>query len=187
MEKSKIKTIQINNQNFELIEIISEKQIKDRVKDISIEISRKFVSKDPVIIGILNGSFVFLSDLIRKIDINCELDFIKVSSYINTSSTGKIDLELKNKVKLSNREIIIVEDIIDSGKTVSFLYKYFEKQNVKSISSVALLNKYQINKKKIILDWIGFNIEDNFVVGYGLDYNNYFRNLKSIYKILNER
>lgn len=187
MEYSKINKIQINNYNFELTEIISEELIKDKVKDISSKISRKFMGKNPVIIGVLNGSFVFLSDLIRNIEINCELDFIKVSSYINSSNRGKIELELKNKIKLDNREIIIVEDIIDSGNTLSFLYDHFKKLNVKSISSAVLLNKYQINKKKIILDWIGFNIEDNFVVGYGLDYNNYFRNLKSIYKIVNER
>ena len=112
---------------------------------------------------------------------------IKLSSYKNQTCTGEISLELKNKLKINNREIIIVEDIVDSGRTINYLYKYFKKFKPKNIASVALLNKYTINKNSTTINWIGFDIEDDFVVGYGLDYNQYFRGLPSIYKIINER
>ena len=168
-------------QNLE--KYISDQDITKRVKEISNEISGLYCDKNPILIGVLNGSFIFLSDLIRHLNIHCEVDFIKISSYKGKKSIGKINMTKGLDLDIKNRSVIIIEDIIDSGKSIKFLYDYISNLNPKDIAIISLLAKKSISKLNFKIDFIGFEISSEFVVGYGLDYNQKLRNLKSIYKL----
>ena len=162
---------------------ISKKDIAKRIQEIASQISDRYDKKDPILIGILNGSFIFIADLIRTLEINCEVDFLKISSYKGKKSTGDIVMSKSLDLDIENRSIIIVEDIIDSGMSIKFIYNYLNDFNPKDISIVSLLAKKSISKLNFKIDFIGFEISSEFVVGYGLDYNQRFRNLDSIYKL----
>ena len=162
---------------------ISKKDIAKRIQEISSQISDRYYKKDPILIGILNGSFIFIADLIRTLEINCEVDFLKISSYKGKKSTGDIVMSKSLDLDIENRSIIIVEDIIDSGMSIEFIYNYLNDFKPKDISIVSLLAKKSISKLNFKIDFIGFEISSEFVVGYGLDYNQRFRNLDSIYKL----
>ena len=162
---------------------ISDQDISKRVKEISNEISRLYCDKNPILIGILNGSFIFMSDLIRHLNIDCEVDFIKISSYVGKKSSGRINMSKGLNLDLKNRSVIIVEDIIDSGKSINYLYDYISNLNPKDIAVISLLAKKSISELNFKIDFIGFEISSEFVVGYGMDYNQKLRNLKSIYKL----
>ena len=162
---------------------ISKKDIAKRIQEIASQISERYDKKDPIFIGILNGSFIFIADLIRTLEINCEVDFLKISSYKGKKSTGDIVMSKSLDLDIENRSIIIVEDIIDSGMSIRFIYNYLNDFKPKDISIVSLLVKKNISKLNFKIDFIGFEISSEFVVGYGLDYNQRFRNLDSIYKL----
>lgn len=162
---------------------ISKKDIAKRIQEIASQISDRYNKKDPILIGILNGSFIFIADLIRTLEINCEVDFLKISSYKGKKSTGDIVMSKSLDLDIENRSIIIVEDIIDSGMSIEFIYNYLNDFKPKDISIVSLLAKKSISKLNFKIDFIGFEISSEFVVGYGLDYNQRFRNLDSIYKL----
>ena len=162
---------------------ISKKDIAKRIQEIASQISERYNKKDPILIGILNGSFIFIADLIRTLEINCEVDFLKISSYKGKKSTGDIVMSKSLDLDIENRSIIIVEDIIDSGTSIEFIYDYLNDFKPKDISIVSLLAKKSIYKLNFKIDFIGFEISSEFVVGYGLDYNQRFRNLDSIYKL----
>ena len=168
-------------QNLE--KYISEQDISRRVKEISNEIAPLYCNKNPILIGILNGSFIFMSDLIRHLNIDCEVDFIKISSYVGKKSSGTIDMSKGLDLDIKNRSVIIVEDIIDSGKSINYLYKYISNLDPKDIAVISLLAKKSASKLNFNIDFIGFEISSEFVVGYGLDFNQKLRNLKSIYKL----
>ena len=168
-------------QNLE--KYISDQDITKRVKEISNEISHLYRDKNPILIGVLNGSFIFLSDLIRHLNIDCEVDFIKISSYVGKKSIGKINMTKGLDLDIKNRSVIIIEDIIDSGRSIKYLYDYISNLNPKDIAVISLLAKKSISKLNFKIDFIGFEISSEFVVGYGLDYNQKLRNLKSIYKL----
>tara|TARA_Y100000768_G_scaffold44033_1_gene28817 strand:+ start:461 stop:982 length:522 start_codon:yes stop_codon:yes gene_type:complete len=169
------------DQNLE--KYISDQDIAKRVKEISNEISHLYCDKNPILIGVLNGSFIFLSDLIRHLNIDCEVDFIKISSYLGKKSVGKINMTKGLDLDIKNRNVIIIEDIIDSGKSINYLYDYISNLNPKNVAVISLLAKKSISKLNFKIDFIGFEISSEFVVGYGLDYNQKLRNLKSIYKL----
>ena len=169
------------DQNLE--KYISDQDISIKVKEISNEISRLYQDKNPILIGVLNGSFIFLSDLIRHLNINCEVDFIKISSYVGKKSIGKINMTKGLDLVIENRSVIIVEDIIDSGKSINYLYDYISNLNPKDIAVISLLARKTRSKLNFKIDFIGFEISSEFVVGYGLDYNQKLRNLRSIYKL----
>ena len=173
--------MEINNKN--LIKIIDENAIQDRVKEIATELSNSFVKKKPIFIGVLNGSFIFLSDLVRNLNIDCEIDFIKVSSYKGQNSMGTVKLLKDISADITNRHVVIVEDIIDSGLTIEFLVKRLNRASPKSISIVTLLLKPDIAKLSIPIDIIGFEIAPDYVVGYGLDYDQNFRHLPEVYRL----
>ena len=173
--------MEINNKN--LIKIIDENAIQDRVKEIATELSNSFVKKKPIFIGVLNGSFIFLSDLVRNLSIDCEIDFIKVSSYKGQNSMGTVKLLKDISADITNRHVVIVEDIIDSGLTIEFLVKRLNGASPKSISIVTLLLKPDIAKLSIPIDIIGFEIAPDYVVGYGLDYDQNFRHLPEVYRL----
>ena len=168
-------------QNLE--KYISEQDISQRIKEISREISHLYYDKNPILIGILNGSFIFMSDLIRQLNIDCEIDFLKISSYEGKKSKGNISMSKGLDLDIKNRSVINVEDIIDSGKSINYLYEFISNLNPKDIAVISLLAKKNVSKLNFKIDFIGFEISSEFVVGYGLDYDQKLRNLKSIYKL----
>ena len=167
--------------NCRFIKYISEDSIKRRILSLAYDINKKYNNKTPLIICVLNGAVYFTMDLIKNFDFSYKIDFIKIKSYSNMKR-GKITFEVFDFNLLANEDVIIVEDIIDSGKTLKFLLKEIENYNLKSLSIVTLLKKNSINKiNKEAIDWYGFEINDKYVIGYGLDINNLFRELKDIY------
>ncbi len=176
----------INKNSLEIL--IDEKRIAEKVDSIAIEISRKFKGKIPIIVGVLNGSFLFLADLVRKLDIEFEIDFIKLSSYgSDIKSSGTVRLIKDISADITGRDVIVVEDIVDSGLTVKFLKTRFEEAGTKSVTFVTCLFKNEsVMDLNFKLDYIGFNIPNIYVVGYGLDLDQKFRGLSSIYSIKKE-
>jgi len=171
---------------YNLTPLFSRQEIQNRVKQMGIEISEKFRGEIPIFIGVLNGSFIFLADLLRELTIDCEMDFIKLSSYDNTHSTGTVHLLKDISADVSGRDLVIVEDIIDSGLTIRFLKSRLEGANPKSITIVSFLYKPEISKLKFSIDFVGFEIPSDYVVGYGLDVNQKLRHLPGVYKMDNE-
>jgi len=166
-----------------MTQLISPEEIDKRVSELGKEISQKFSDKDPIFIGVLNGSFMFLADLLRKIDIDCEMDFIKVRSYVGTKSTGTIQLIKDISADVTNRHVILVEDIIDSGHTIRFLRERVQGASPTSISIATFLMKPDVAKTDFPVDFIGFEIPPEFVVGYGLDFNQKLRHLGGVYRL----
>ena len=167
--------------NKDLYIYLSKERIDTRVKEIALQLSNEFSSECPVIIGVLNGSFMFLSDLVRSFDFDCEIDFVKANSYAGKESSGKVKLHKDVSIDINNRRVILVEDIIDSGLTIEFLYKHILSFNPKDITIVTLLLKKNIHELNFDIDFIGFETGSDFVVGYGLDLNHKYRNLDSLY------
>lgn len=174
------------NDNEKYIELISEEQIKRRVKELAQQISTDYQGKCPILIGVLNGAFIFLSDLIRELEIDCEVDFVKISSYGGGRvSTGQIKAKKQFDSHVDGRHILIIEDIADSGRSIKFLENMFEGTQPASLRFVSLLLKEGNAVVDFKLDYIGFTIPTKFVVGYGLDFDQRYRNLRSIYVIEN--
>ena len=166
-----------------LTQIISEKSIVERVHQIADDISNQYKSEVPILIGILNGSFIFASDLVRAKKIDCEIDFIKVSSYSGTKSKGTVHLKKDISADITDRHVIIVEDIIDSGLTIRFIRERLLDAQPKSVSIVTLLIKPELAEIDFDVNWVGFEIPPHYVVGYGLDYEQKFRNLRGIFRL----
>lgn len=169
--------------NNTLSTYLSKDDITFRIEEIAGQLSNSFCDEIPVFIGILNGSFVFLADLIRQVNFECEIDFMKVASYVGEKSIGEIRLDKDINIDINNKRVIIVEDIIDSGITMDYLYKHILSFNPKDISIVTLLSKKDNYNLSFDIDIIGFEITSEFVVGYGLDLDQRFRQLDSLYKI----
>lgn len=167
-----------------LEELISEEEIKNRLKEIGREITDAYKDKTPILIAVLNGSFIFVADLIRELDIECEIDFIKLSSYMNeTKSSGTVRLVKDISANITDRDLIIIEDIVDSGLTVKFLKSRMEGSGPSSVAFVTLLHKAEISEIDFELDYVGFTIPNKFVVGYGLDLDQKYRKLPAIYAV----
>lgn len=176
------KRIRVNGDTF--VTMIGERRIKTRVKQLARQISKDYKGTVPVFIGVLNGSFIFFSDLIREITIDCEIDFIKLSSYGDAKiSSGNVRLLKDLNCTVAQRHIIIVEDIVDSGLSMEYINHLIAKENPASVRVVTLLYKKEALKSKVSLDYIGFTIPKDFVIGYGLDYAQRLRHLKDIYKL----
>ncbi|PRY86592.1 hypoxanthine phosphoribosyltransferase [Mongoliibacter ruber] len=173
--------IEIKDKKF--IPFIDSDQLDERVKELGSEISRDFKGTQPVIIGVLNGAFMFLSDLSKSISIPVEISFVKISSYEGENSTGSVKQLFGLEADIENREVIIVEDIVDTGLSMSHLMGMIRDKKPKNIHIVTLLHKPEALQKEITLDYIGFNIPNKFVVGYGLDYDGFGRNLAQIYQL----
>jgi hypoxanthine phosphoribosyltransferase len=166
--------------NYKLL--ISEKKIQERITEMAIEIYNDFKGEKPILIGVLNGGFIFLADLIRNINIDLEIDFIRISSYGDArESTGHIKVLKPLSADITDRPVIVVEDIVDSGLSIEFLENMLSAFNPKVLKFATLLNKPSKNQVDIPVDYIGFNIKDKYVVGYGLDDTQFKRNLRSIY------
>ena len=166
------------------IELISEEQIKRRVKELAQQISEEYRDKCPILIGVLNGAFIFLSDLIRELKISCEVDFVKISSYGGGRvSSGQIKAKKQFDSHVDGRHILVVEDIADSGRSIKFLENMFEGSNPASLKFVSFLLKEGNAVVDFKIDYVGFTIPNKFVVGYGLDDDQKYRNLPSLYYI----
>ena len=169
--------------NSKLVPFISKEELHSRVSDIGNELSEKFKDKVPILIGILNGSFMFMADLMRALTIDCEMDFIKLHSYSGDQSTGKVRLIKDISADITDRHVILVEDIIDSGLTIKFIRDRLSEASPKSLSIVTLLLKPELAKLNFEVDIIGFEIPPDFVVGYGLDFDQKLRHLDSIFRL----
>jgi len=170
---------------MQLKKLIDKKAINNNIKQMGADITKYYQNNPITVVSILKGSLLFTSDLIREIDIEMNIEFLKIASYKGTKRKSiKSDISIDFNIKGKN--ILIVEDIVDSGNTVNYIVNEFRKYNPNSIKIATLLFKpssYNFNMK---IDWIGFNIKDDFVVGYGLDYNELYRNKKCIYKLNDE-
>lgn len=160
--------------------LMSQDEILAKVARVGEQISRDFEGKNPVFVGVLKGCFIFMADLMRHVNVNCSVDFMAVSSYNGTSSTGAVKINKDLSEDIEGRHVIIVEDILDSGVTLSYLKQYLLVRKPASISIVTLMDKPSRRKADIYADYSCFEVPDAFVVGYGLDYNEHYRNLPYI-------
>lgn len=160
--------------------LISREELEKHVAEIGAQISRDFEGKDPIFIGVLKGCFIFMADLMRHVSIKCSMDFMAVSSYSGTTSTGAVKINKDLSEDIEGRHIIIVEDILDSGVTLNYLKNFLMVRNPASISIATLMDKPARRKADVYADYSCFEIPDAFVVGYGLDYNERYRNLPYI-------
>jgi hypoxanthine phosphoribosyltransferase len=180
------RSITVNGDRF--VVMISERRIKEKVRLLARRISKDYRDTVPVFIGILNGSFIFFADLIREITIDCEMDFLKLSSYGDAKiSSGNVRLLKDLNCQVADRDIIVVEDIVDSGLSMEYIRTLVLRQRPRSLRVVTLLYKKDAVKVDVQLDYVGFVIPPAFVIGYGLDYAQRERNLKSIYRLKEKR
>jgi adenylate kinase len=162
---------------------IPEEKIAQEISVLVERISEDCKNETPLFIGILNGSFMFVADFIRKYSYDCEVSFVKLASYEGTNSTGKMKQLVGNNDNLEGRTVVILEDIIDTGNTLQEIYKIFKDKKVKQLKIATLFFKPDVFKKELSIDYIGISIPDKFIVGYGLDYNGIGRNLRDIYQL----
>ena len=174
--------IKVHDKSFETY--IPEEQIQQRVKEIAASLSNEFAGKRPLFIAILNGSFMFAADLFKQLTIEAELCFIKLSSYKGMQSSGRVITTIGLDDDLFARDVVIVEDIVDTGKTLHNFLPRLIHQQPKSLKMVTLLHKPEATEFPLTLDHVGFSIPNKFVVGYGLDYDGLGRNLKEIYQLI---
>lgn len=160
--------------------LFTKEELDQRVKEIAEQITKEYHGKEIVIVGILKGSYVFMSKLLEYIDLYCKIDFVICSSYEGTHSTGLIKVDSDLKIDISGKDVILVEDIVDTGLTVSAIHDVAIKKGAKSVKIASLLYKSCNNKFRIAPDWYAFEIGNEFVVGFGLDYNQLYRNLPYI-------
>jgi hypoxanthine phosphoribosyltransferase len=173
--------IRVNGDVFALM--ISERRLKSRVRALARQVSRDYRGSVPVFIGVLNGAFMFMSDLIREVTIPCEVDFLKLSSYGDSKiSSGDVRLLKDLNCQVEGRDVVVVEDVVDSGLSMQFIRDLVGRQNPKSLKVVALLYKKGSARTAVPLEYVGFTIGGEFVIGYGLDYAQRERNLSAIYR-----
>lgn len=176
----------LNSANLKLSTYISEADLQKKVKEIGETLTKKFKDKDVVAVCVLKGSFVFYSDLIRHIDTDIQCEFFGVSSYHgNTTSSGEVKVTLDLGHPVEGKHVILVEDIVDTGLTMNYLKSAITARKPKSLTTVALLEKPDALKVPCEIDMVGFKIPNDFVVGYGLDYQGFFRNLPYIAQVQN--
>jgi hypoxanthine phosphoribosyltransferase len=173
--------IEIEDKEFDLL--LEYDQIKKRIRFLGIQLNVDYENKVPIFLGVLNGSFIFMADLIKEINISSEISFVKVSSYGgNDTSSGVIKEVIGLDINLKNRDVIIVEDIVDTGITLSYLLEKVNAQQPASVAVCTLLYKPGSLKTEVEINYAGFEIPNEFVVGYGLDYKGLGRNLTDIYR-----
>ncbi len=176
------KYVTVKNVRFVLY--LSEKKIQERVRQLGRQISKDYKGRVPIFIGVLNGSFIFLSDLIRHVTVDCEIDFLKLSSYGDKKiSSGNVRMLKELNCEVEGRDIIIVEDIVDSGLSIDFMIKLVNQQNPRSFKIISLLYKKDALKIDVPIHYIGFTIPSYFVIRYGLDYAQKVRNVRAIYRL----
>lgn len=159
--------------------LISEKEIQDRIAQLGEILSKEYEGKNPLVVGVLKGVVIFYADMIRKLTVPCEMEFMWISSYQGTNSTGSMIVKRDVSADIKGRHVLILEDIFDTGTSLNFVYHHLLEKEPASIKICTLLDKPSRRKPDITLkaDYVGFEIPNAFVVGYGLDYNEYYRNL----------
>ena len=161
--------------------LVSEDELRAKVKELGEILSQEYKDKNPLIIGVLKGALPFMADLIKEMNLYLEIDFMDVSSYGSAMvSSGEVKILKDLDTSVEGRNLLFVEDIVDSGRTLEYLKKLFEYRKANSVKIVTLLNKPKGRKVDVKVDWIGFEVPDEFVVGYGLDYSEHYRNLPYI-------
>lgn len=180
LEKHDMSTIKLYDKLFEVS--ITREEIENEVKRVAAEINRDYKGRRPLLLGVLNGSFMFASDLMKNLDIECEISFVKLSSYQGTTTTGKVREVLGINESIAGRDIIIIEDIVDTGITMQSMLESLGTREPASISIASLFLKPARLKVPIDVKYSAFTIPDRFIVGYGLDYDNLGRNLPDIYE-----
>ncbi len=161
--------------------LVTEEDLRSRVAELGEALYERLEGKDPLFLGVLKGCFMFMADLVRACQLECEVEFMSLSSYrSSTVSSGKVEITQNLTKDIANRHIVIVEDILDSGTTLAFLKQYLEKKGAASITIVTLLDKPSRRTKAVTADLSGFQVPDEFVVGYGLDYAQRYRNIPYI-------
>jgi hypoxanthine phosphoribosyltransferase len=171
-----------NSEDLRLL--LSKEEIEREVERIATQINDDYENNTPLVIGILKGSFVFMADLIRHLEISVEISFAELSSYYDgTKTTGEVEFIKEVDKKIEGRDIIVVEDIIDTGITLSTYINHLKQKNPTSIKVCTLTSKPSRRKKEVEIDYLGFEVPDKFIVGYGIDYNEKYRNLPEIYYI----
>jgi hypoxanthine phosphoribosyltransferase len=177
-----MKEVQILDKRFK--EFIPEHSIQERINELASQINKDYAGKELICIGVLNGAFIFAADLFRRIDLKTRITFIKLASYTGTSSSGDIKELIGWNEDLIDKSVLVIEDIVDSGVTLQHTVDNLIIRNVREIRIVTLLLKPAAYKKALHIDYVGFEIPNDFVVGYGLDYNGEGRNLTSVYSLI---
>ena len=160
--------------------LISSNKIKNKVTKVAQQINKDFKNKKLVVVSVLSGSVVFCSDIIRKLSVDFEIDFVRVASYKGKKSSGKIKFLCDTVIDIKGKDVLLIEDICDSGRTLSYIKDLFIKRKANSVKICTLINKKVEKFKNIKIDYFGFEVDDEFVVGYGLDYNGKYRGLPYI-------
>jgi hypoxanthine phosphoribosyltransferase len=160
--------------------LIEEKEIQQKVQEIGKKINAEYRNRKPILVGVLKGAFVFLADLLREIDIPVEIDFLSIHSYNGSESSGVVRITHDLSLNIEDRDVILVEDIIDTGRTVSYIIENLRTRKPRSLAVCSLLNKETRRVVDVPLTYVGFTIPGLFVVGYGLDFDNRYRNLRCI-------
>lgn len=173
--------VKIKDKEFDVF--ISDKEIETAVSTLAKKVNTDYEAKDPLLLAVLNGSFIFSSDLIRHINFDPEISFIKLASYQGSASTGKVNELIGMTEDIKGRHILIIEDIVDTGNTLEKIIHILSKKEVASVEIVALLYKSEVYKKKTPVKYYGIDIPNKFVIGYGLDYDGRGRSLRHIYQI----
>ena len=181
--KMMIKPIKIHDKQFEVY--INKNRISKAVDLLAKQLHKELKGEVPIFLSILNGAFVFAADFVRAYPGECEISFIKLASYEKTKSTGKVKQLLGINEDLTNRTVIVLEDIIDTGETLQKTHEILDGENLKDLKIATLFLKPEVYKKELHIDYVAFEIPDTFIVGYGLDYDGLGRNLPDIYKQLN--
>ena len=177
-------SIKIKDKSFRVS--IPEAEIKTRVKALAEQMSKDLEGKNPIFLAVLNGAFIFAADLMREMTIPCEISFVKLASYQGTTSTGKVKEVFGINEDLSGRTVVIVEDIVESGQTMKQMIESLGTRNPASVQICTLFFKPEKLKEELTLDYVAFRIPDDFILGYGLDYDGLGRELKDVYTIVEE-
>lgn len=162
--------------------MFTEEQIQEKVKELAAILSKEYADKDPVFVGVLKGVVMFFADIVRNVDIPCEIDFMSISSYAGTTSTGRTEIRKDLSVDIKGRHVVILEDIFDTGNSLTFTCNHLLNKEPASLKVCTFLDKPERRKPGVTLqpDYTGYVIPNKFVVGYGLDYNEHYRNLPYI-------
>ena len=163
--------------------LFSRQQLAERIEELGRRISEDYQGRPLVLIAVLKGAFMFLADLARAIDLPVEIDFIRVASYGDaTTTSGTVRLTKSPEVDLAGKDVLLVEDIVDTGTTLAWLHRYFKEHQAASVKMCALVDKYERRESEVVVDYAGFRLERGFLIGYGLDYAEQYRNLPEIYE-----
>ncbi len=168
--------------DLEFKKFITTDKIEKKVASIARQINKDYEEKTPLFLPVLNGSFMFASDLMKDITLTCRVSFVKISSYAGTNSTGQLKTLIGHDESLFGLDILIIEDIVDSGLTLEKVMEDLKARGAKSVEAIALFRKQIARDKKISVKYVGFELDDEFILGYGLDYDGYGRNYRDVYK-----